>query len=235
MVKQGHYAKVSKQKRLRQLKQRRQAQEKRAIMPEMVSEFLQVRYHLTQAAKQRPAMRQMMQRFMAQWLAAGQAELSDNGQTTWSVVALTKQTLQTFNRQLPWQGYALVDQEMARWTAFLNKEVPAVPLSERITLTEALSPATWQACLSEQLAINALLALTGDSRQLGQITTEQVRQLQNSIQTATGIDWEKVAQLLDSTVIAQNILSEAGLDDKTRQWLEKLQKLTPQDFNNHVE
>lgn len=104
MVKQGHYAKVSKQKRLRQLKQRRQAQEKRAIMPEMVSEFLQVRYHLTQAAKQRPAMRQMMQRFMAQWLAAGQAELSDNGQTTWSVVALTKQTLQTFNRQLPWQG-----------------------------------------------------------------------------------------------------------------------------------
>ena len=67
MVKQGHYAKVSKQKRLRQLKQRRQAQEKRAVMPEMVSEFLQVRYHLTQAAKQRPVMRQMMQRFMAQW------------------------------------------------------------------------------------------------------------------------------------------------------------------------
>lgn len=82
MVKQGHYAKVSKQKQLRQLKQRRQAQEKRAIMPETVSEFLQVRYHLTQAAQQRPAMRQTMQRFMAQWLAVAQAELSDNGQTT---------------------------------------------------------------------------------------------------------------------------------------------------------
>ena len=235
MVKQGHYAKVSKQKQLRQLKQRRQAQEKRAIMPAMVSEFLQVRYHLTQAAHQRPAMRQTMQRFMAQWLAVAQAELGNNAQTTWSVVALTKQTLQTFNRQLPWQGYALVDQEMTRWTAFLSKEVPAVPLSERVTLTESLTPATWQDCLSEQLAVNALLALTRDSRQLGQITTEQVRQLQTSIQTAVGIDWEKVAQLLDSAVVAKSVRSETNLDDKTEQWLARLQKLTPQDFGGHVE
>ncbi|MCT3285677.1 hypothetical protein [Lactiplantibacillus pentosus] len=236
MVKQGRYAGVSKQKRLRQLKQRHQAKEQRAIRPGAVGEFLQVRYHLTQAGQQRPVMRQTMQRFMSRWLANAQDLLDEDEQTTWSMTALTKQAMQQFNRQLPWQGYALLDQEMPRWTAFLTKEVPAVPLQERISLVEPLTIETWQDCLTEQLAVNTMLAMTHNNRQqLQQVQADQIQSLQTSIQTANGVDWEKVAQLLGPTVTEPDPLTSTMMDNKTKQWLKRLNKLTSAKFNADVE
>jgi hypothetical protein len=144
--------------------------------------------------------------------------------------------MQQFNRQLPWQGYALLDQEMPRWTAFLTKEVPAVPLQERISLVEPLTAETWRACLTEQLAVNTMLAMTHNNRQqLQQVQTDQIQSLQTSIQTANGVDWEKVAQLLGPTVMEPDPLTSAMMDNKTKQWLERLNKLTPAKFNTDVE
>lgn len=224
MVKQGHYASVSRQKRLRQLKQRHQVQAARVIEPAAVSEFLLVRYHLTRGKQQRPVLRKTMQRFLTQWLAVAQETTAP----VWSVATITKQTLQQFNRQLPWQGYALINQAFPDWTRFLAKEVPAVPLATRLQLSEPLDQTAWRQLLSEQLAINTLLGMFGE--QLSQVTTAQVTQLQASVQTATGIDWPKVASLVAPiTITAEN--ADAG----SQTWFKQLAALTPAAFNEAEE
>lgn len=222
MVKQGHYAKTSRQKKLRQLKQRHQVHADRTIDYAMVSEFLLVRYHLTQAKRQRPVMRKTMQRFMTQWLAGATA----NGALSWSVTTITKQTLQQFNRQLPWQGYALLQQELLAWQAFMVKEVPAVPLDERLQVTDLLTTATITTVISEQLAINTLLGMFGDNQaKLAQVTTAQVQQLQAGLVTATAIDWTKVASL-----VAPVTLSADTQAASMQTWVAQLNELTPDDF-----
>jgi len=226
MVKQGQYAKASKQKKIRQLKQRHQVHQDRVIAKNAVGEFLQVRYHLTQSARQRPATRQTMARWSAQWLDQAQGVSAP----IWSETSLTKATLQAFNRQLPWQGYALLDREFDQWQAFLTKEAPAVPLEERVNLTECLTPATWRQLLTEQLAVNILLGMARDAQALSQISAEQVTALQAGIQTDNAIDWAKVASLLDPAVMVTDPLATAELDSKTQAWLTRLNKLTVQDF-----
>lgn len=220
MVKQGHYASSSRKQRVRQLKQHHQVQADHVIEPTAVTEFLLVRYHLTRGKKQRPVVRKTMQQFLTQWLAL------TTSTPTWSVTEITTKTLQQFNLQLPWQGYAIVDQLWADFQAFLAKEVPAVPLQQRLRLVEPLSTEQWQQLLGQQLAVNALLGLFGQNeQQLAQLTTAQISQLQTSIQTATGIDWEKVASLLAPT--SEN--SVVTVQNQT--WLAQLNKLKPDDFD----
>lgn len=225
MVKQGHYAQVSRQKKLRQLKQRHQAHADRTIDYATVAEFLLVRYHLTQAKHQRPAMRKTMQQFMTQWLAIATADES----VTWSVTTITKQTLQQFNRQLPWQGYALIQQALPAWQAFMVKEVPAVPLNTRLQVTDLLTATTIPTVISEQLAVNTLLGMFSDNREkLAQVTADQVQQLQAGFMTAGALDWTKVASL-----VAPVTLSILDQNAKNQTWLEQLAKLTPADFNSN--
>jgi len=95
-----------------------------------------------------------------------------------------------------------------------------------LCLVEPLSTEQWQQLLSQQLAVNALLGLFGQNKQqLSQLTTAQISQLQTSIQTATGLDWVKVASLLAPTsdsiaVTAQN-----------QTWFAQLNKLSSDDFD----
>lgn len=222
MVKQGHYASSSRQQRVRQLKQHHQVHADRVIEPTAVTEFLLVRYHLTQGKQQRPIVRKTMQQFLTQWLAlATSAETRD-----WSLTTITTQTLQQFNLQLPWQGYAIINQNWTSFQAFLMKEVSAVPLQARLHVSATLTPAAWQTLLSQQLAVNALLGLFGQNeQQLGRLKATQVESLQASIQTATGIDWDKVASLLAP------LKTNEAATSRTRTWLAQLDKLAVADFD----
>lgn len=220
MVKQGHYARVSRQKKQRQLKQRHQEHADRVIAPAAVAEFLQVRYHLIRGKQQRPVLRKTMQHFLTQWLAQASASA-----TTWDVTALTTATLQQFNRQLPWQGYALIDTAFADLQAFLQKEVPAVPLATRLQLSDPLTVTAWQRVLTTQLAVNALLGMLGG--QLETVTTTQVDQLRAGLLTTTGaVDWVKAASLLGPVTVVP-----ADADAAAHTWLAQLAKLTPKYFD----
>lgn len=221
MVKQGHYAKVSRQKKLRQLKRRHQVRADRTIDPSELSEFLLVRYHLTHGKSQRPLLRKTMQRFLAQWLACAE---NTNG-TTWSIATITDQALQQFNRQLPWQGYALVGQAFMALQTFLTKEVPAVPLAERLLVTDTISVAQWQRALSTQLAVNVLLGLFGT--QLDRVTNAQIAEMRTGLLTEHGqVDWTKAADLLAPVTVLPT-----DPDPATQTWLTQLAKLTPTDFD----
>ncbi|MFC6180805.1 hypothetical protein [Lactiplantibacillus daowaiensis] len=223
MVKQGHYAKSSRKKVVRRFKQHHAVHEDRAIDDAKLKDFLLVRYHLTQAKSQRVVVQKTMQQFFGNWL---QLATTDNAKT-WDVTALTKQTLQLSNCQLPWQYYAVVNQQFATWQAFLTKEAPAVPLAERVTLTTLLTPASWQNMLSQQLAVNGLLGtLGGDVTLLQQIKTAQITQLQASLSQEQRLDWTKVAALCDPIK-----LETADFDQGMQGLLRRLLKLTPLDFN----
>lgn len=221
MVKQGHYAKSSRRQRIRRLKQRHQVQADRVIAPNAVTEFLLVRYHLTHGKQQRPVVRKTMQHFLTQWLSLAVGAET----TTWSLTTTTVQTLQQFNLQLPWQGYAIIDQNWADFQAFLMKEVPAIPLQDRLRLSESLTLVSWQAMLSQQLAINALLGLSGSEQQLAQLKKAQIEALQASIQGPSGIDWAKVASLLGPLKSSGTVTSEI------QTWLQQLKRLTMTDFD----
>ena len=219
MVKQGHYAKVSRQKKQRQLKQRHQVHEQRALTPDAVVEFLQVRYHLTRAKQQRPVVRKTMQRFVALWLTVAQ-KTSPN----WSVMTVTKQTLQQFNRQLPWQGYAIISQSVMDFQAFLVKEVPAVPLEQRLTLGDTMTEADWKKLVTTQLAVNALLGLVND---LSQITNAQIAQLQAGLMhDDETVDWSRAANL-----VAPVTVMAPDADAATKTWYEQLEKLSLEYFD----
>lgn len=220
MVKQGHYARVSRQKKQRQLKQRHQAHADRTIAVDALAEFLQVRYHLTRGKQQRPVVRKTMQQFTAQWFQQAQATPSP-----WDVTALTTQTLQQFNRQLPWQGYAIIDAQIVDFQQFLMKEVPAVPVAQPLSLKTTLTASSWQRLLTTQLAVNALLGLFGD--QLAQVTTAQVDQLRAGLLTTTGaLDWAKAASLLTPVTVVPE-----KADAASQTWLAQLNKLAPADFD----
>jgi len=221
MVKQGQYAKSSRRQRVRRLKQRHQVQADRVIAPNAVTEFLLVRYHLTRGKQQRPVVRKTMQHFLTQWLSLAVGSET----TTWSLMTTTVETLQQFNLQLPWQGYAIIDQNWADFQAFLIKEVPAVPLQDRLRLSEPLTLAGWQAMLSQQLAINALLGLSGSEQQLAKLKKAQSEALQTRIQGPNGGDWVKVASLLGPLKNPGIVTSEIQI------WLMQLKKLTATDFD----
>lgn len=221
MVKQGHYAKVSRQKQLRQLKQRHQVHADRVIEPTAVAEFLQVRYHLTRGTTQRPIVRKTMQHFAVQWLTFAQQTATN----TWDFTALTQQTLQQFNRQLPWQGYAVINQAFLDFQTVMLKEVPAVPLKQRLLVSAPLTPTTWTTVLTTQLTVNSLLGMLGDN--LSQVTTAQIEQLRQELITADGtIDWQKVASLLTPVTLPVTDQTAA-----TQTWFTQLGQLTVNDFD----
>ncbi|BDZ29615.1 hypothetical protein RA086_00405 [Lactiplantibacillus sp. WILCCON 0030] len=224
MVKQGHYAKSSRRQRVKRLRQHHQAQADHVIDPKTVTTFLLVRYQLTQGKQQRPVVRKTMQHFLTQWLAVATTQVDNR----WALMTVTQQTLQQFNLQLPWQGYAIIDQNWDEFQHFLVKEVPAVPLQSRLQVTNQITASRWRERLSQQLAVNSLLGLFGQNQQqLAQITTAQVADLQASLVTAQKIDWGKVAQLL--TPFADKAL--ATTDAAATTWLTQLTKMVPTDFD----
>lgn len=223
MVKQGHYAKASRKKVVRQFKQHHAAHEDQAIDDRKVKDYLLVRYHLTQSKHQRAVIQKTMQQFFGQWLDF--ATTNDEA-PAWDVAALTERTLQLTNWQLPWQYYAVLDQQFATWQAFLVKEAPAVPLTTRLRVTTTLTPAAWQQLLTQQLAINGLLgSLGGDAQKLPQLTTAQVEQLQTSLQTDDQVNWAQVAALCGPIKIDM-----AAFDQGMQGLLRRLAKLTAADF-----
>ncbi|GKT04198.1 hypothetical protein [Furfurilactobacillus entadae] len=218
MVKQGKYAKVSQQKKLQSLRQHIANKGSRVVSDDQLSDFLLVRWHLTN--RQPKLTETTMQQFLRAWLEQAQSH-----QSPWSLSIITGETLQQFNQQVPWQFYAIVNQQFERWQSFLQKEGPTVPLATRLLFTDALSPEQWVTLLSQQLAVNTLLQMTGGNQdRLAQINNEQVAQLQVSFLNAdkTAIEWQKVTALAPAKPPVST--------DDNRQWLAGLANLTPADF-----
>lgn len=218
MVKQGQRAASRRQKQIKQRLKQRVKQSQRTIDAKQLAEFMLVRYGLTLNHHLNKLIGETLQRFLQELL-----EKAPTG-TEWSVKNWITSTLQELNNQVPWQFYYLVTENWSDLQAFLTKELPAVPLVDRIIVVEEINAADFRRIVSRQLAVNFFLTTSqGNPALMRQLSGERVAELQASFNSQNEINWQQVSNLLKS-----NTESLSDLDSGTTVWLTKLNQLTIQ-------
>ncbi|MBB1080452.1 hypothetical protein H5S09_11130 [Limosilactobacillus sp. STM2_1] len=211
MPKQGHFAKSSQIKQLNNFKVKKRGGET-VIANNQLTDFLVVRYALTLKKRVKPAYRETIQRML---IEICEQLLTANGNLQQIVPPL----LTRLNARVPWQFYLQV---LAEWEAlqrFLQKELPAVPLRQRLRITASISqPALEELVL--QLLVKKVVAITFINQPQAdqQRKSQMVAMLTTSLFTNQQIDWKKVRALLQPFPFE----IDQSLDEGTRQWLQKL-------------
>lgn len=215
MVKQGKFSRVSSQKQLKnRIKQKKQGN-RRTIADEKLEEFVLVRYGLTLKKNLNKLSQETMQRFLMIWIETGQTIESPK----WSIQQLMKTTLQRVNIRVPWQFFKEMAENWGVVQHFIVKELPAVPLAQRLLVTDELDKVGIQKLISEQLAVNFFIdTFQEDAKRLAGVTTEQIQQLQSSFLIDDQIDWQKVQTIFDPLGYVRN----TNDDVSTQEWLKQL-------------
>lgn len=216
MVKQGQRAASKRLKQIKQIRRKKAISYDRTIAASQLAEFMLVRYGLTLKKKIPQTQTQTVQRFLQEWLV--QAPKSN---VNWSIAQVTTAVLKQLNCQVPWQFLAVLAQNWLSIQAFLMKELPAVPLKDRLVVTDELTVNQLTQLLSHQLATNFFLTTLGGNPQLlQQVAANKVMELQASLQLDDHIDWQRVSALF----IQSFVVNEAA-DSGTRAWLQQLSQL----------
>ncbi|MDR3190536.1 MAG: hypothetical protein LBT80_04940 [Lactobacillaceae bacterium] len=224
MVKQGNYASSSQLQHVRSFKQSAPAKAQRTIDETQLVEFIVVRYHLTQNARLTPIVKETMQRFLLSWLETAPLDAA-----VWPLAEITATVLAKTATKVPWQFYALVLGEWERFQKFLQKELPAVQMTQPKHLDGALTRAEFAHLVGEQLAVNWFLQTFSDnSDMLNRVSEAQIAEMRKSFIGADGHgDWANVAAVYDTTVLSMGDKA----DEPTRDWLTNLGELTVSQLN----
>jgi len=214
MSRPGKFAKSSRVKQLRQFRRRKQQQASRAITWEQVEDFLLARYHLVQGSRLPQTVDATIQRFFSEWLRTAMQAGED--QIQWDVTAISTATLKRIGNQVPWQFYAVLWQQTARWQKFLFREGPVVPLAERRQIIQPLDQPAWAQLIANQLAVNLLTATAVP------VTDQQREQLIKSLLQGDQLQWTAVAALFSPLGFQVN----EQADSATKKWLNALLALT---------
>lgn len=215
MVKQGRYAGSKRQKQIKQRLKQRAVQSHRTIENNQVVDFVLVRYGLTVKKQLNSLAAETMQRML-------QEMLTQVTTLNWSLTDLLTDTLQRLNGRVPWQFYQIVATNWDALQAFLEKEIPAVPLAERMTVTGRLTNVQLKQVLQRQLAVNFFLRTSRQNPELAnRLTPVQINELATSLTTDGDIDWQRVAQVLGNSPVMVD-----GADKGTVTWLKNLNQLS---------
>ena len=141
MPKQGQFAKSTRTKQLNSFKVKRRGGGN-TIPTDQLTDFLVVRFALTAKKRVAPAAQETVQRFLIE-LADRLVEANGN------LVQLVPPLLAKLNSQVPWQFYAQVTANWDLLQRFLVKELPAVPLTQRLRVTAQLSTARLNQLVAE--------------------------------------------------------------------------------------
>ncbi|MBZ2200201.1 hypothetical protein CLI91_02335 [Lentilactobacillus hilgardii] len=212
MVKQGKFAKSSKLRQIKEIKRARQEKSDRTITEKQFGKFIFVRYGLTMKAKMIGTDKETMQRFLIEWVDHAPKDKN------WSIKALAVNTLKKINVRVPYQFYRAVVRNWSKYQRFLKREIPAVPLKQRILLTDTLTTEEFEQLVARQLAANILLSTLGNNPQLmQQINLEQVADLSKNLMTENGkgIDWQKVQSVFKPMPFDMS----TAPDTPTKNWL----------------
>jgi hypothetical protein len=213
MVKQGRYAKSSKMKQIKAIRKRMHAPAGRVIQPDAFDQFVLVRYGLTLKKRLKGIAKETVQRFLQEMLVVTSVD------EAWSLETVLVKTFKNINVKVPFQFYRVM---MANWPEvqhFLQREIPAVPLKQRIIVTNPVNADQLQTIILNQLAANTLIeTLGGNPDMMKTITGKQVEQLTAGLVTNGVIDWNKVATIFQPIGFDVDSAEDAG----TKQWFEQL-------------
>lgn len=211
MPKQGQFAKSTRTKQLNSFKVKRRGGGN-TIPTDQLTDFLVVRFALTAKKRVTPAAQETVQRFLI--------ELADRlVEANGDLVQLVPPLLTKLNSQVPWQFYAQVTANWDLLQRFLVKELPAVPLDQRLRVTAQLSTGQLNQLVAEQLAQKGAAATLLGRGQLPPAQTQLVaKQLLAALYRDGQVDWQQVRALL--APLPYQPAPDLGLP--TRQWLTAL-------------
>lgn len=213
MVKQGRYTKSSKMKQIKAIRKRMHTPAGRIIHPDEFEQFVLVRYGLTLKKRLKGTAKETVQRFLQEML------LITSVKEAWSLEAILTKTLKNINTEVPFQFYRVM---MANWPEvqhFLQREIPAVPLQDRIIVTNPVGDGQLETIIVNQLAANTLIeTLGGNPDMMKAIKESQIQQLTAGLISNDKIDWNKVSKIFEPIGFDPGRAGDAG----TQQWLEQL-------------
>lgn len=211
MPKQGQFAKSTRTKQLNSFKVKRRGGGN-TIPTDQLTDFLVVRFALTAKKRVTPAAQETVQRFL---IELADRLVKDNG----NLARLVPPLLTKLNSQVPWQFYAQVTANWDLLQRFLVKELPAVPLDQRLRVTAQLSTGQLNQLVAEQLAQKGAAATLLGRGQLPPTQTQLVaKQLLAALYRDGQVDWQQVRALLAPLPYQP----APDLDLPTRQWLTAL-------------
>lgn len=211
MPKQGQFAKSTRTKQLNSFKVKRRGGDN-TIPTDQLTDFLVVRFALTAKKRVAPTAQETVQRFL---IELADRLVEDNG----NLVQLVPPLLTKLNSQVPWQFYAQVTANWDLLQRFLVKELPAVPLAQRLRVTTQLSTGQLNQLVAEQLAQKGAAATLLGRGPLPPAQTQLVaKQLLAVLYRDGQVDWQQVRALLAPLPYQP----AADLDLPTRQWLTAL-------------
>lgn len=213
MVKQGRFAASKRVKQLNNFHQKHRVVESRAIADDQLGDFLLVRFALTTKKRLPANARETLQRFLQELtprLVAHQGRVKD------SVAAV----LLAVRTRVPWQFFRQVSEQWAPFQHFLQREVPAVPLKQRMPVTDLLTPAAFNDLLAGMLAEQTVALTTLQAKVPAAMQQTMVAQTKQSLFNGQEIDWSKVRALFAPVKFDP----QTAPDEKTRQWLLELAK-----------
>lgn len=213
MVKQGHFAKSSRTKRMNQLKRRAKKTSQATINEQQVLDFILVRYGLTLKKHFSAIQGETIQRFIIEMI-----NVDDNYQN-WDMEKRFNLAIKKIATQVPWRFYKIIFEDWGKLQSFFNKELPAIPLTSKIIVDHLVEQVGIIDLITQQLSINFYLLTFGNNPQmLAKVSKQQIEQLQASLVSGSQINWDKVASLLDDHQINLDLVS----DSATKKWLSDL-------------
>lgn len=215
MVKQGRFARSSKMKQIKAIRKRMHQPAGRTIHPDQFQDFVLVRYGLTLKKRLRGIDKETVQRFLQELLVVTPID------QTWALPTILRATLRSIGNKVPYQFYRIVTKEWTEVQHFLQREIPAVPLENRILVTDPVSDNQLQEIVSAELAGNTMVEMVHDNPAMQKmVTDEPYTTLQTNLLNDGKIDWQKVAAVSTPIHFDPEVAGDAG----TRQWLEQLIK-----------
>ncbi|KRN77280.1 hypothetical protein IV67_GL001635 [Weissella minor] len=210
MVKQGHFAQVNQQKKMKNMHNKMPHTQGQTIQPNQLIDFMLVRYHLSK--KRETLVEETNGRLIQEFMNLGQ-------ENPWSMHQIMKQVLQQIDVTIPWQFYQVILDSWHDTCQFLLKEVPAAPLNQKIMLVDDLDYETLVQMIGTKLATAWFVGqFKAMPDQLARVTDKQIEQLATSLIEDNQIDWDKVQEIYRGT----ETMVPTGVDNGTLQWIEQL-------------
>ena len=216
MVKQGKFAQVNQMKRQKNVARRQLDHNSKTIMNDKIAEFLTVRYHLMNQKQPVWVIQETMLRFL-------NILIDQFGtQTIWNLEDGLEQSFKTIGNQVPWQFYYILSLQKTNFMKFLKREVPAVPLKDRLIMVN-VSLQTFDEIVTQHLALNWFAAqYRNQPEKLQQLQAAHISDLQKSFLNEEGVAWKSVEVLYLNQAIASD---KSSLDSQTRKWIAALKQI----------
>lgn len=160
MVKQGRFARSSKMKQIKAIRKRMHQPAGRTIHPDEFENFVLVRYGLTLKKRLKGIHKETVQRFLQEMLA--DTPIDQN----WQLTDILGKTLRRIGNKVPFQFYRVITNDWPEIQHFLQREIPAVPLTERIIVSDPVDDTQLQEIVSTALAGNTYSELVDNNPEM---------------------------------------------------------------------